>query len=112
MYIAYLHHSCSTALCPDPAHIVNGMVTFTGNSVGDTANYTCNLDFDLIGSASVMCIQVDVNSAAFSPAAPVCRRECCMIMSIAYQMFMLPCTLCNFTVYALFTSLLLCSPVS
>ena len=76
--IVFTIMSCSTALCPDPAHIVNGMVTFTGNSVGDTATYTCNLDFELIGNASVMCTQVDVNSAAFSPAAPVCTRECCV----------------------------------
>ena len=77
-----LHRSCSAALCPDPADIVNGVVIFTGNSVGDTATYTCNSDFELIGIASATCTQVDVNSASFSPVAPVCRRECCMIMSI------------------------------
>ena len=70
-----LHHSYFAALCPNPADIINGMVTFTGNSVGDTATYTCNLDFELIGNASAMCTQIDVNVATFSPAAPVCRRE-------------------------------------
>ena len=77
-----LHHTYFAALCPDPADIVNGMVTLTGNSVGDTATYTCNLDFELIGNASATCTQVDVNSSAFSPAAPVCRRECSVIMNI------------------------------
>ena len=76
-----LHHSCSVALCPDPADIVNGMVAFTGNSVGDTATYTCNSGFELIGIASVACTQLEVSSAAFSPAAPVCRREYYMIMN-------------------------------
>ena len=69
------HYSCSAALCPDPADIVNGMVTFTGNSVGDTATYTCNAGFELIGSVTTTCTLVDVNSAGFSPAPPVCRRE-------------------------------------
>ena len=70
-----LHHSHSAALCPDPANIVNGVVTFTGNSVGDTATYTCNTGFELVGSATTTCTQVDVNSAAFSPEPPICRRE-------------------------------------
>ena len=76
-----LHYSCSVALCPNPADIVNGMVTFTGNSVGDTATYTCNSGFELIRNASVACTQLEVSSAAFSPAAPVCRREYYMIMN-------------------------------
>ena len=65
----------AAALCPDPANIVNGMVTFTGNSVGDTATYTCNSGFELIGSMTTTCTLVDVDFAAFSPAPPVCRRE-------------------------------------
>ena len=71
----------ATALCSDPADIVNGMVTFTGNSVGDTATYTCDMGFELIGSATTTCTQVDVNSAAFSPDPPVCRREYCIILT-------------------------------
>ena len=55
------------------------MVTFTSNSVGDTATgYSCNSGFELIGNATVTCSQMDVNSAAFSPASPVCGREYCM----------------------------------
>ena len=83
-----LHHFHTTALCPDPLDIVNGTATFTGNTVGDTATYTCDSGFELIGNASVTCTQVDVNSAAFTPAAPVCRRECCMNIFDS-QMFML-----------------------
>ena len=63
-------------LCPDPADIMNGTVTFTGNSsVGDAATYTCNSAFELIGTATTTCTQVDENSAAFLPVPPVCRRE-------------------------------------
>ena len=71
---------------------MNGMVIFTGNSVGDTATYTCNLGFELIGSAFPACMQVDLNSAAFSPEAPVCRREYYVLPDI-----LLPCTLYYFT---------------
>ena len=67
--------SCSVGLCPNPVDILNGGVTFTGNSVGDTATYACNSGFELIGNALATCIQIDANSTAFSPAAPVCRRE-------------------------------------
>ena len=54
------------------------MVTFSGNSVDDAVNYTCNSGFELVGNATATCTQVDVNSAAFSPVPPVCMREYCM----------------------------------
>ena len=63
------------ALCSDPVNIDNGMVTFTGNSIGDTATYSCNSGFELIGGATTTCTAVDANSAEFSPQRPVCRRE-------------------------------------
>ena len=75
-YVHYLHPSCSAALCADPAAIDNGMVTFTGNSVGDTSTYTCNSTFELIGDATTTCTQVDDTSATFpSVPPPECRRE-------------------------------------
>ena len=54
------------------------MVTFTANSVGDTATYSCNMGFELVGSATVTCTQLNVNSATFSPVPPVCRRKWCI----------------------------------
>ena len=66
------------ALCPDPAAIVNGMVTSTGTSVGDTATYTCNSGLELIGDATTTCTQVNANSAIFSPNPPSCRRKYCI----------------------------------
>ena len=64
-----------TALCPDPVDPVNGMVTFSGNSVDDNATYSCNMGFELVSSSTTMCTQVDANSAEFSPTPPVCRRK-------------------------------------
>ena len=75
-------------MCSDLIDIVNGMVTFTGSSVGDTATYTCNSGFELVGSATVTCTQVDMSSATFSPATPVCRREYCMNMNTCMDTFM------------------------
>ena len=84
--------SWSAALCPDPADVANGMVTFAANSVSDTATYICNSGFELIGSATVTCTQVDVNSATFSPAPPVCRREYCMnIVKYLFQVYQHKC---------------------
>ena len=74
----YRHIYFCTALCPDPVDPVNGMVTFTRNSINDTATYSCNMGFELVGSSTVTCTQVDVNSAAFSPVPPVCRRKQCI----------------------------------
>ena len=71
----HLDESFSAALCPDPAAIVNGMRTFTGNSVGDTATYTCNPGFELIGSETTTCTRVTVNSASFTPDPPECSGE-------------------------------------
>ena len=71
------HISSSAALCPNPPPLANAMVTFTGNSVGDTATYTCNVGFELIGDPTTICkAATDGNSAAF-PAVPppMCSRE-------------------------------------
>ena len=61
----------STALCPDLSDPANGMVTVMGTSVGDTASYTCNDGFELIGSMSVTC----TNDGTWSDEPPMCRRK-------------------------------------
>ena len=71
----HLDESCSAALCPDPAAIDNGMVTYTGNSVGDSATYTCDPGFVMIGNETTTCTQVTVNTASFTPEPPECRGE-------------------------------------
>ena len=71
----HLDESCSAALCPDPAAIINGMVTISGNSVGDTATYTCDSGFELIGVTTTTCTEVDVNTAEFTSVPPVCSSE-------------------------------------
>ena len=63
------------ALCLDLVDIEFGMVAFTGNSIGDTATYSCNPGFELIGEATTTCTLVDAYSAILQPAPPFCRRE-------------------------------------
>ena len=76
LYNQNSHFSYSAALCSDPPTIVNGMMTFSGNSVNDTATYSCNSGFELIGDSTMMCTQNDANSAEFLVISPpVCRRE-------------------------------------
>ena len=66
---------CS-ALCSSPSSPSNGRVTSTGNSVGNTATYTCNTGFELIGISVTTCTpSADGISASFVPAQPICRRE-------------------------------------
>ena len=67
--------------CADPVGIINGMVTKTGNAIGDTANYICNSGFELIGQATVTCTSINQTFAAFQPP-PTCRREYCMTIII------------------------------
>ena len=71
------------------------MITSTGNSVGDTATYTCNSGFELVGNANVTCMQVDENSAAYPPVLSLCRREYCM--DIARTFSVVSIHMCTFS---------------
>lgn len=51
------------------------MVTVVGDSVEDTATYACDDGFEVVGDSVTMCTQIDTDSAAFSPAPPICRRK-------------------------------------
>ena len=88
------HHSCSVALCPDPPQIVNGTVTFTGNSINDTATYTCNSGFELIGPSVITCAKLvnDSSMAAFHPFVSFCHREYCINISVATWVSCVNCT--------------------
>ena len=57
--------------CPilmDPA---NGMVNVTGNLPGDTATYTCDPDYDLVGESERVC----GDDGEWSEEAPMCIRK-------------------------------------
>ena len=52
------------------------MVTVMGTSVGDTASYTCNDGFELIGTETVTCM----SDGTWSDEPPMCRRKQFMVM--------------------------------
>ena len=62
-------------MCLDPVDIDDGTVTLTGNLVGDTATYTCDPGFELVGDAITTCTLEDGNSLSFQPEPPSCRCE-------------------------------------
>ena len=64
-------YTFSLALCPDLYDPANGMVTITGNSAWDTAIYTCDVDYELIGSMTVSC----TSDGTWSDGLPTCRRK-------------------------------------
>ena len=67
----------SLALCPDLVDPVNGMVMMTGNSVGDTATYSCDDEFSLSGVVMVTC----EDDGQWSDPPPICVafRTCVII---------------------------------
>ena len=47
------------------------MVDLSGTSIGDTATYTCDIGFGLIGSSVLNC----QDGGTWDNSPPVCRRE-------------------------------------
>ena len=100
MYIIFL------ALCSSSSSPSNGGVIPAGNSVGDTATYTCNTGFELIGQPVATCtLDTGGNSASFVPTQPICRRKC--MPEIAMQLlFITLCSTMDFVVCLFFSSVL------
>ena len=77
MIIIYL--MLFVAACPAPPQLVNGNSTTTGGSpstAGDTATYTCDPGYELIGDRVLTC-QVNV----WFPATPgVCQGACLVLL--------------------------------
>ena len=70
------------ALCSVPTAPTNGGVTSTGISIGDTATYTCDVGFELVGTATATCTAaVDGNGAVFSHPAPTCQGEFDLVLA-------------------------------
>ena len=66
----YVLYSLSNAVCPNLTDTANGrVVVFIGNSVGDTATYSCNPGFELVGAQTVTC-QAD---GTWSDPPPTCQ---------------------------------------
>ena len=53
----------------------NGVVIVTGNSVGDTAIYSCDANFELLGRRTLIC----GDDGQWSREQPVCIRKYSMM---------------------------------
>ena len=69
--ILYTFSPLSIALCPDLTDPANGAVMMTGNSVDDTATYTCDMGYELVGVMTVTC----QSNGMWDNPPPVCRRK-------------------------------------
>ena len=59
----------SAALCPDLMDPANGKVTISGNSDGDSATYSCDPGYELVGTETVIC----QSDGQWSDPPPVCQ---------------------------------------
>ena len=57
--------------CPDLDDPANGEVMVSGMSPGDTATYTCDSGFELVGADTLTC----GNDGQWSPAPSICRGD-------------------------------------
>ena len=68
--------SAEPLTCADPDAPDNGDVVIGGNDVGDTATYTCDTGYNLVGAAMATCNEsADGESASFTPDPPVCESK-------------------------------------
>ena len=74
--ITYCVASSHAATCEGLSNPGFGIVTVSGQSVGDTATYECQSGFDLVGPPTRTCTQTSRGSADWSGEAPICRRMC------------------------------------
>jgi len=68
--------NCGTL--PNPA---NGQVNTTGTTLGQTATYSCNTGYNLIGGSTRTCQATGV----WSGSAPTCDRMFFILSGINYQ---------------------------
>ena len=57
--------------CPTLTPPANGQVMVNGMTPGDTATYSCNMEFEVVGDNTVTC----GDDGVWSTGPPVCRRE-------------------------------------
>ena len=58
---------CGQPESPDP----NGAVSVDETTLGNTATYSCNSGYNLVGSSTVTCLA----SGQWSDGAPTCQRQ-------------------------------------
>ena len=70
-------------MCPTLVPPANGNLVLSGNTFGETANYTCNTGFILEGDPTLTC-GVD---GQWSGSSPVCNRKYLSKMYISFLLW-------------------------
>ena len=58
-------------MCPTLVPPANGNLVLSGNTLGGTADYTCNTGFFLVGDSTLTC----GGDGQWSESPPVCNRK-------------------------------------
>ena len=74
--------SVLAARCPELDAPMFGAVTVTGHSIGDIATYVCIVGFEVVGTETRTCQQVDAGTAMWTGFAPICRRRFLLYVTI------------------------------
>ena len=70
-FLVQLFHLFVTVLCPDLDNPINGTVSQSGNSEGDTATYTCDSGYELVGHQVLNCQA----NGTWDTSPPICRCQ-------------------------------------
>ena len=60
--------------CPELAPPEFGAVQLEARNVNDTAKFTCNSGYDLVGAEAVTCVVIN-EVASWSHLSPTCQRK-------------------------------------
>ena len=83
VFSSYIIIAAVCADLPDPA---NGNIKLTGTEFGDTASYSCDVGFQLVGPAERICLA----NGRWSGSLPVCNGE--FVASQSYKCSAQSCT--------------------
>ena len=67
----YFYSVSQAAVCPTLGNPTNGVAGLSGTSVGDTATYTCDSGYELVGLPVLTC----QDDGTWDNSPPICRRE-------------------------------------
>ena len=62
------------AICSELSNPAFGTATLSGRTISSTATYTCNSGYNLVGTTTRTCEELNSATADWSGTAPICER--------------------------------------